>query len=68
MGDVEKGRQILDIFRRGLCLSVENRGGGDFVAPDVLADLFEGELFLRLCAEERCGGGGKVRVLSCLDC
>lgn len=41
MGDPEEGRQLLDIFRRGLCLSVENRGRCDFVAPDVLGDSLE---------------------------
>lgn len=63
MGDAEERRELLDVLGGGLGLAVEDCGGGDFVAADVLGDLLKGEGFGGFGGEERCGGGGKVGVL-----
>lgn len=43
MVNPKNGRELLDIFRSGLRLTVEDAGDGNFVATKLLADLLECE-------------------------
>lgn len=62
----QEGSEIGDVLWRSLCLAVEDGCGCDFVATDVLGDLFEAEFLGGLGLEEGRGCGGEVGVLRCL--
>jgi hypothetical protein len=63
MIDIEKRRKIGDIFRRGLGLPIKYRRNGDLVAPNLLGNCFERDLFLGF-GREKCGRRGrKERML-----
>lgn len=48
----ENLRQLLDVFRRGRRLTIENGGDGDLATAEVLGDLFKGEVRLGLRGEQ----------------
>ena len=66
MGDFQEGSELGDVLRRGLGLAVEDGCGCDFVATNVLGNLFEAEFLGSLGLEESRGCGGEVGVLRCL--
>jgi hypothetical protein len=61
--DVKEGRQLFDILRGGLGLTVKNGGGSDLIAANVLGDLLEAQRLRGLRLEQGCRGGREVRVL-----
>lgn len=44
--------QLLDIFWRCLCLTVEEGGDGDFATSEFLCNCFEGKAFGGFCVKE----------------
>lgn len=63
MGNFQEGSEIGDVLWRGLGLAVEDGCSCDFVATDVLGNLFETEFLSGLSLEESRGCRGQVGVL-----
>jgi hypothetical protein len=62
-GDVQSLGEVRDVLWGGLGLAVEESGSGDLIATNLLGDVFETELLLRLGGEQRLRGRWKVWVL-----
>ena len=60
MFDAQDRGQLLDILGGGLRLAVEDGGDGDFVTPDLLGDVGEGELLGGFGGEEGVGLDGEA--------
>lgn len=64
MWNFEEGGKLLDVFRRGLCLAVEDSSRRYLIAANVISDFLKAELLGRLGLEQRLRRCWKVGVLT----
>jgi hypothetical protein len=61
--NVQKLGELDNVLGRGLGLAIEESGSGDLIPADMLGDLLEAQLLVRLGLEKGLRGGREIRML-----